>query len=74
LLHGVGAGLAKAPFAGTAEVMRRLVQAQQHGRQLEVTGAGAEVFTRQIGKAELLLRREFPGQIQLDGFAQGLGL
>ena len=40
LLHDLGSGLAKAPLAGTAEVVRRFKQAQQRGGLLHRCRAG----------------------------------
>jgi rod shape determining protein RodA len=46
--------------------VRRLEQAEQHAGLLLQPGLGAEIVARQVGKAELLLGREFPGQVQVD--------
>ena len=64
--------LLEAALAGAAEVVRRLEQAEQ-GRDLLVrAGGGAEIVARQVGKAELLVGREFPGQVEVDLLRQPL--
>ena len=37
-------------------------------------GVFGEIVARQVGKAELVLGRKFPGQVQLDGLGHSLGL
>jgi hypothetical protein len=69
LLQDFGRGLLEAALAGAAEVVRRLVQAEQRTGLLGQRGAGGEIVARQVGKAELFLGREFPGQVQLDAAA-----
>ena len=65
LRDDVGGGLAKAPFARAAKVVRRAMQRHQHGCLLHGAGRAAKVIGRQRGKAEFVFRREFPGQRQL---------
>ena len=52
--------------------MRRVEQAQQRPGLLLQRGFVGEVNTSQLGKAKLFVGREFPGQIELNGLAQGL--
>jgi hypothetical protein len=73
LLHDLGRGLPEAALARPAEVVRRLEQAEQRGGLLLQRGLVVEIVARQVGKAELVFGGEFPGQLQLDGLAQGLG-
>jgi hypothetical protein len=54
--------------------VRRLEQAQQRRRLLGEGGLRTEVFARQVGEAEFVLRRELPGQLQLDAGGQRLRL
>ena len=67
LLQDLGRRLLEAALAGAAEVVRRLEQAQQRRRLLRQRGIGAEIVARQVGEAEFVLGREFPGQVQFDG-------
>jgi hypothetical protein len=68
----LGRRLAEAPLAGAPEIMRRLEQAEQGARLLLLRGGTAEIVARQVGKTELLLGRELPGQFQLDALADRL--
>jgi hypothetical protein len=54
--------------------VRRLLQREQRGGLLHDGGRAAEVVGRQLGKAELALGGEFPGQRRVDVGGQGLGL
>ncbi len=74
LLQDLGRGLLEAALARTAEVVRCVVQAEQRTGLLGQGGVLGEIVPRQVGKAELVFRRELPGQIQLDGLGHGLGL
>ena len=74
LLQDLGRRLLEAALAGAAEVVRRLEQAQQRRGLLLQRRLVGEIVARQVGEAELLLRREFPGQFELDGVRQRLGL
>ena len=66
----VGAGFAKAAFAGTAKVMRRLEQGKQHGGLLLHRGLGAEIVAGQVSKSKVLIGCEFPCHFQLYLMAQ----
>jgi hypothetical protein len=74
LLQDFGRRLLEAALARAAEVMRRLVQAEQRTGLLGQRGVGREIVAGQVGKAEIVLGREFPGQVQLNGLGHGLGL
>src|SRR5256885_157383 len=53
-------------IAAAAEVMRRFEQAEQGRGLLLDTGTGLEIITRQVGETELVVGREFPGQVEVD--------
>ena len=67
----IGAGFAEAAFTGTAKVMRRLEQGEQHRSLLLHAGLGTEVVAGQFDKPKLRIGREFPGHFQFHLAAQG---
>ena len=67
----VGAGFTESAFAGTAKVMRRLKQGEQHRRLLLHGRLGAEVIAGEFGKSKLRIGCEFPGHFQFHLLAQG---
>ena len=76
LLQDFGRRFLEPALAGAAEIMRRVVQAEQRGglllRRGGLGGVSAEILARQFGKAEFLVAGEFPGQVQVDFFNQAL--
>ena len=68
----LGRRLAKTPFAGAPEIMRRLEQPEQRAGLLLQRGLVAEIVAREVGKTKLLLGRKLPGHFQLYGLAYGL--
>ena len=74
LLQDFCGRLLEAALACAAEVMRRLVQAEQRARLLGQRGVFREIVAGEVGKAEIVLGREFPGQVQLNRLGHGLGL
>ena len=72
--NDVGRRLAKAPFAGTAEIMRRLKQTHQHAGLLLQRRLVTEILARQFGKTEFILGRKLPGQFELDALTDRVGL
>jgi hypothetical protein len=46
--------------------VRRLKKPEQHRGLLHSVGLGVEVFARQIGEAEVVVRRELPRQLGVD--------
>ena len=70
--NDLGRSPLEAALAGAAEVMRRLKQLEQHAGLLLQRGIVRKVVARQVGKAEFLFGRKFPGHFQLDGFGASL--
>src|SRR5690606_6051739 len=66
---------AEAALATAVEIVRRVVQAEQHGRLLHGVGLVAEVFLGQVFKPKLVLGGDFPDQVQvnLGGLGGALG-
>src|SRR5205814_441220 len=54
------------PLAEGPEVVRRLEQPEQRGRLLHGVGLRVEVVAREVGEAELVLRCELPGEVEID--------
>jgi hypothetical protein len=52
--------------------VRRLEQAEQGRCLLVGAGGGAEIVARQVGESEFLVRRKFPGQVEIDLLRQPL--
>ena len=73
-LDGLFGRLLELPAPEPAKVVRRIEQAQQGRGLLLGPGLGIEVFAREVGEAEVLVGREFPGQVEVDLAGQGLGL
>ena len=71
-LDGVFRRLLEHALAQAAEVVRRLEQPEQRGSLLVGAGRSLEVLARQVGKTELGLGCEFPGQVQVDLLRQRL--
>ena len=68
LLQDLGWRFLETALAGAAKVVRCLVQRDQGASLLRWRGrlARIEILARQIGKAELVLAGELPGQVQID--------
>src|SRR5207237_5573772 len=65
-LHRLLGRLAELAAAEAAEVVRRVEQAEQRRRLLLGAGGGVEVVAREVGEAELRLRRELPREVEVD--------
>jgi hypothetical protein len=66
--------LLEAALAGAAKVVRRLVQGEQRAGLLGQRGVVRKIVAGEVGKAEIVLGGEFPGQRQLNGLRQRLAL
>ena len=67
-------GLLEVALAEPPEVMRRIEQAEQHGRVRLDADAVAEVVARELGEPELALRREFPREVEIHLLREALRL
>ncbi len=65
-LHRLAAGLVEHALADTLEIVRRVEQTEQHPGLVHGVGLRIEVFARQLGKAEVGVRRELPGEFGVD--------
>ena len=72
LLNHFGAGLAKPPFTGTAEIVGSLEQAQQHAQLLRRGGVFAEIVLGQCHKAKFFVGCKFPGHVGFNLCGHGL--
>ena len=71
-LHRLQRGLAEAPLACAAEIVRCLEQTQQRRRLALRAGRGVEIVASEIGEAEFLFGGELPGQVEVDVRGDGL--
>jgi len=65
LLQDLGRRLLEAALARAAKVVGRVVECEQHARELRRRRLVRKILVRQLGKAEFALGRELPGQRQL---------
>ena len=65
-LERVGRRLAVAPLAALVEVHRRGRERDGDGRRLGRRGRAAVVLAREVGEAELVVRRHLPQEVRVE--------